>query len=266
MLSLGPLGGPPGAPQCFKGRSSWSTAARAVGLLLLLHQLAAAAAVSSSTGAPKLAFQGLLGTLARERNTPRQSILGPPGGPQWGPPGGPTCGGAWGPQGPLWGPPGAPTSTTLTPEASFQKAPRTSLHAKGRPKGGGGVGPKKKTAQQKQQQQLMLLKQQQKQQKLQQLGGFAKHKKAKKAAEGGAAAKGAAATRGPRKAAAAAEEDPDISAANLSTKELPYDLVPPEVFEVYKAFGRLGDPFAPHASLPPSRRIFLDRLFKGFTR
>ncbi|OEH74115.1 hypothetical protein cyc_06625 [Cyclospora cayetanensis] len=61
-------------------------------------------------------------------------------------------------------------------------------------------------------------------------------------------------------------EAPDISKANLQARDLPYDLVSPDVFEVYKAFGRLADPFEPHGSLPPSRRLFMDRLFKGFTR
>ena len=118
------------------------------------------------------------------------------------------------------------------------RGPHSSLHAKGRPGGGGGVGPKKKTAQQKQQQQLMLQKQQQKQQQLQQLGGFAKHKKAKKAKEGEGGplgtAKQTAAAKLHRKAAAkeGPPEDPSLAAADLSLRDLPYDLVRGSGFRV----------------------------------
>ncbi|KAL8425301.1 hypothetical protein Efla_001683 [Eimeria flavescens] len=153
---------------------------------------------------------------------------------------------------------GGPPHVFLGPP---REPPRGSkLRAKGRPGGGGGVGPKKKTPQQQQQQ---------KQQQL--LGGFGKHKAAKKKAGSPAPSppKRAPSTRpGVRKGAPKAEEE-DVQAlaeANLAARDLPYDIVSPEVFEVYKAFGRLGDPLSPGASLPPSRRLFVERLFKGFTR
>ncbi|KAL8273613.1 hypothetical protein Esti_002435 [Eimeria stiedai] len=137
----------------------------------------------------------------------------------------------------------------------------TALAAKGRQGGGGGVGPKKKTPQQQAHQ-----KQQQR------LGGFGKQKAAKKRAENAAeAARGASkapcTSRLLRKSGSNTEEDiQDIRGANLSARDLPYDLLSPEAFEVYKVFGRLGDPLTPGASLPPSRRLFIERLFKGYTR
>ncbi|KAL8430612.1 hypothetical protein ACSSS7_005831 [Eimeria intestinalis] len=152
---------------------------------------------------------------------------------------------------------------TLTAIRKARPGPlSTALAAKGRPGGGGGVGPKKKTPQQQAHQ---------KQQRM--LGGFGKQKAAKKKAENAAAA----ASRGPPKTAhsnrltrrsgvRAEGHIQDIQDANLSARDLPYDLVPPEVFEVYKLFGRLGDPLNPGASLPPSRRLFIERLFKGYTR
>ncbi|KAL8445391.1 hypothetical protein Emed_005658 [Eimeria media] len=140
----------------------------------------------------------------------------------------------------------------------------SALAAKGRPGGGGGVGPKKKTPQQQAHQ---------KQQQM--LGGFGKQKAAKKKAENAAAATAAAkgAPKGPptprltRKSGVKTEEESqDIQGADLSARDLPYGLVSPEVFEVYKLFGRLGDPLIPGSSLPPSRRLFIERLFKGYTR
>ncbi|CDJ35388.1 uncharacterized protein EMH_0072790 [Eimeria mitis] len=250
------------------------------GALVLLLQLAGTAAVSRARGAPQLgapqirgphwAFQNPFGSCLQGRGpclsvvaaSSRQAVpfyRGPlAGGPLGAPQG-------RGPLDPLqevgWGGP------------QDRGGPKSSLHAKGRPGGGGGVGPKKKTAQQKQQQQLLLQKQQQKQQQLQQLGGFAKHKKAKKAKEGEGGPQGTtkktAASRGPKRGAATEGPPgapPYLAAANLNARDLPYDMVSAEVFEVYKLFGRLCDPFLPHASLPPSSRLFLDRLFKGFTR
>ncbi|CDJ58083.1 hypothetical protein, conserved [Eimeria maxima] len=162
---------------------------------------------------------------------------------------------------------------------SFKGAPREKgpppslLHAKGRPGGGGGVGPKKKTAQQKQQHQLQLQKMQQKQQQQGLLGGFAKHKKAKKAkeADGGplGTKKGTAALRAKKKkdtVMGAPPEGPLIEGANLEARDLPYDMVSDEVFEGYKLFGRLCDRFVPHGSLFPSLRLFIDRLFTGYSR
>ncbi|KAL8444417.1 hypothetical protein Emag_005512 [Eimeria magna] len=137
----------------------------------------------------------------------------------------------------------------------------SALAAKGRPGGGGGVGPKKKTPQQQAHQ---------KQQQM--LGGFGKQKAAKKKAESAATAsrgapKGPSTSRLARKSGVKSGEDiQDIQDADLSARDLPYNLVSPEVFEVYKLFGRLGDPLIPGASLPPCRRVFIERLFKGYTR
>ncbi|KYK68361.1 putative transmembrane protein [Toxoplasma gondii TgCatPRC2] len=62
------------------------------------------------------------------------------------------------------------------------------------------------------------------------------------------------------------EEDmfSELTKEDLATRDLPHGLIPPLHWELYKMFGRIGDPRWPYTAEPATCKIFIERLFKGY--
>ncbi|PHJ25202.1 transmembrane protein [Cystoisospora suis] len=58
----------------------------------------------------------------------------------------------------------------------------------------------------------------------------------------------------------------ELTKDNLDGRDLPHGLIPPLQWELYKTFGRLGNPNWPYTAEPATCKIFIERLFKGFGR
>lgn len=63
-----------------------------------------------------------------------------------------------------------------------------------------------------------------------------------------------------------AEEDlfSELTKDDLVTRDLPHGLIPPLHWELYKMFGRIGDPRWPYSADSATCKIFVERLFKGY--
>ncbi|PFH38306.1 hypothetical protein BESB_006470 [Besnoitia besnoiti] len=56
----------------------------------------------------------------------------------------------------------------------------------------------------------------------------------------------------------------ELTKEDLVTRDLPHGLIPPLQWELYKMFGRVGDPRWPYTAESATCKIFIERLFKGY--